>query len=740
MKKKLLTIAIFLAVSSAAAHSEVYLWPLHGTRRLSSSFGEYRKGHYHAGIDIRTQGRLALPCLAIGDGYISRVKIAPTGYGKALYLKLSDGITAVYAHVRGFDRTIDSLAYNHRLERGNSWCDILLPAGRYRVSVGDTVCYTGQTGTHAPHLHFELRDEQERPFNPLERLYTLPDTDAPVISGLEAVPLARGSLVNGSPHRATFLFRAAGDARYIFEDTLQMDGAFGLGVSIWDEQGFGRYYMAPLSIELRIDGEPTYRLANSTFSYAQSSQIILEYDIVGEGIAGRYLLLFRNSAISMPGREGSGLIRSTTGDAGGLHLEPGVHRGEIIAVDVSGNVSVASFSFAIHRYPVVDTARKLASSPEVVLGSHDPDGGALRERLFESLDGGRTWRTVGLELFGRFMKGFGGVDGDPVYRYTAVDDEGGGKNAYFATPQAVRGAVDVFCQCDPVIEDGALVLGLIPDRFLSEDPLVLRMGGAPADTGDVYRLGSHRFSVFFDPESLVDGVNVFRTTGMDYRGFALLSHTALRLAVLRAGTSYRWNLDSLTVTLETTSMRKPSVCLIRETAHAGPVPGSLTALSAPFELDFTADRLARPLRMRCAPGPDAGLFRLETDGEWACIGVPERQDGSVLVSEKGTYAFFRDAIPPHIRHVARGQSRAGSGFFRPAAYYAPVVERGSGIDPYSAKAFLNGREIVCEWDGFREHISIPVPSSVPEGAVTLRIEVSDRAGNSSVGEFGFVLK
>ena len=99
------------------SYGEIYLWPLHGERLLSSSFSEYRDGHYHAGIDLRTSGRIGLPCLAVGDGAVYRLKVAPGGYGKALYLKLDDGRVAVYAHLHAFEYRLDSLVYYHRLER-----------------------------------------------------------------------------------------------------------------------------------------------------------------------------------------------------------------------------------------------------------------------------------------------------------------------------------------------------------------------------------------------------------------------------------------------------------------------------------------------------------------------------------------------------------------------------------------------------------------------------------------------
>jgi murein DD-endopeptidase MepM/ murein hydrolase activator NlpD len=51
---------------------------------LSGTFGELRGSHFHAGIDIKTQGREGIPIRAVSEGYVARIKISTSGYGKAL--------------------------------------------------------------------------------------------------------------------------------------------------------------------------------------------------------------------------------------------------------------------------------------------------------------------------------------------------------------------------------------------------------------------------------------------------------------------------------------------------------------------------------------------------------------------------------------------------------------------------------------------------------------------------------
>ncbi|MCD6379117.1 M23 family metallopeptidase, partial [bacterium] len=132
MKTRIIILAIVLFLSISATAEEPYLWPTVGNRQISSSFGEYREGHYHAGIDIRSFGRVGIPCFAISDGYVKRVRVQPGGYGRALYLKLDNGLTVVYAHLHGFSAAIDSMVFNKMIESEKNWCDLFLEDEKYR--------------------------------------------------------------------------------------------------------------------------------------------------------------------------------------------------------------------------------------------------------------------------------------------------------------------------------------------------------------------------------------------------------------------------------------------------------------------------------------------------------------------------------------------------------------------------------------------------------------------------------
>ena len=729
-----------LSAPALDASAEVYLWPMHGPRRLSSSFGEYREGHFHAGIDLRTFGRIGLPCLAIGDGGVARVKIAPGGYGKALYLRLKDGGMAVYAHVDGFTRAVDSLCYHWRLERGLSWCDLSVQEGAFEFGVGDTVCFAGSTGTSAPHLHFELRDEAGRPYNPLEATYSVEDSRPPIISGIAVIPLEAGAAVNGSPGTGYFDFRASGSRSYVLADTLSLEGRIGFAVSLWDEQGYGQYKMAPLRVELAVDGEQIYEILNGLFDYSQTGEIGLEYVVTGDGPANRYLALFKKRGNTLPGRSGPGAVYAGEALEGELHrLSEGAHEIEILAVDAAGNESRASISCLVGRRPKIEVARKLAAASDVVVSSSDPDGGNLRGMLFQSVDEGESWKRLDLEPFGRYFRAFSSPGDQAVFLYRSRGRNGLESERYFSSPPAGAGG-RVYCEIIPRIDHAGLLVEIIPDRLLIDDPpLHLSIQGV-VDSIIPARVGPRRYEALLSPGQIGDGTHVFMARGRDHLGRVLAKAHAQRIFQIERGGSDSFALDdTLVVEIVPKRLWSEGLCIVAECAMPGPAAGGMSAVTGSFEITFQEDRI-QSLRLRCDPGKKVGLFSWNESKGWKCVGVPAMEGGEVTISRSGVYAFVKDGIPPDFTTVAMERTVAGSGCFRQVRYYVPVTEDGCGIDPYAVSASMNGSAVVCEWDEPRSRLYIPVPSSTPAGPVTLRVELTDRAGNRSAGEYSFLIQ
>ena len=92
------------------------LSPLNIPFILSGNFGELRTDHFHTGLDFKTQGKEGFPVLAASDGVISRIKISPFGYGRALYLNDPKGLTTVYAHLQRFAPVVEQWALDQQYD------------------------------------------------------------------------------------------------------------------------------------------------------------------------------------------------------------------------------------------------------------------------------------------------------------------------------------------------------------------------------------------------------------------------------------------------------------------------------------------------------------------------------------------------------------------------------------------------------------------------------------------------
>ncbi|KAK6025647.1 peptidase, M23 family, partial [Ostertagia ostertagi] len=87
---------------------------------LAGNFGECRPGHFHSGIDIKTAGRENLPVFAAAEGYISRIKMEPGGFGHGLYITHPNGYTTLYAHLNNFTPAIQQYVRQEQYKK-ESW-------------------------------------------------------------------------------------------------------------------------------------------------------------------------------------------------------------------------------------------------------------------------------------------------------------------------------------------------------------------------------------------------------------------------------------------------------------------------------------------------------------------------------------------------------------------------------------------------------------------------------------------
>lgn len=175
----------FCAFAQSPSYPQGYFRnPLNIPIMLAGNFGECRPGHFHSGIDIKTEGVENKPVFAAADGYVSRIKMEPGGFGHGIYISHPNGYTTLYAHLNDFFPELQAFVRTIQYRQQRWEVDTSLPPAQFPVQKGKQIAWSGNTGgSTAPHLHFEIRDTKtEHPLNPMLFGLDIKDKVSPVVS------------------------------------------------------------------------------------------------------------------------------------------------------------------------------------------------------------------------------------------------------------------------------------------------------------------------------------------------------------------------------------------------------------------------------------------------------------------------------------------------------------------------------------------------------------------------------
>jgi len=324
--------------------------PIH----LAGNYGELRPDHFHMGLDMKTNGRENYPVYAAADGYISHIKIEPSGFGNAVYINHPNGYTTVYVHLNSFFPALQTYVRQrqYRLEKWEVFLDI--PPDLFPVRKGQFIASSGNTGgSMAPHLHFEIRDTKtDENRNPL--LFGLPiaDNTPPVLLRLGLYDGNESTYLQ--PPRLYPLIRPSADYTVLGESVTTLSDKVRLAIQAVDHQTGSANALGIYSASVSLDGHPVsgfvldrvgydvtrYVNAHVDYSLKTSGGPFLEYL---NPLPGNLLPIY-----SIPG--GAGL---PAGD-GFLHLDDNEPHVVLIEVkDGLGNTSRAKFTIRKAGLPPV---------------------------------------------------------------------------------------------------------------------------------------------------------------------------------------------------------------------------------------------------------------------------------------------------------------------------------------------------------------------------------------------------
>ena len=298
---------------------------------LAGSMGELRPNHFHGGLDIKTGGGVNQPVYAAADGYISRLKQSSFGYGNVLYITHPNGLTTVYGHLNEFKGSVAAELLRRQYEKQSYELEAFFEKDRFPVKRGEVVALSGNTGGSAgPHLHWEVRDAQDRQYNPLQwgGFSEIQDHVAPTLQAFALEPLGIEARVKNVFAKAVFVpkIQPGPGVATIWPDTISCFGTVGLLVqgfdrfdNSWNRNGIQR-------VTMMVNGQPFYQHAIDAVPFPMGTRQAGNFvDFLYQQTQGRTLQKLWVD-------EGNDLLMYTTGPSKGrLNVEAG----KLYTVDIT---------------------------------------------------------------------------------------------------------------------------------------------------------------------------------------------------------------------------------------------------------------------------------------------------------------------------------------------------------------------------------------------------------------------
>ncbi len=715
---------IFL-ISGSFPEDRIFQWPLKINNGYSSSFQEYRPGHFHGGIDIRTFQKTGFPVLAVMEGRVVKIRNVKRGSGKGIYIKHENGLTSIYFHLEKFSEKVEKIVKNlQRIKKRKYTGNYILKKPIY-VKKGQLIGYSGETGSGFPHLHFEVRDEENALLNPF-KLINFPgkDKNFPVIKNILFRSVGKTS-INGRSGEFFLPLSKINKDLYEVPNRILIDGEFEIILNSFDISDTGKR-VAPAGFELYINGTKKFNIQFKRFTYNDNNQLGFVYDMFFSSSSSYFFNLFNQKGFVISGE-------SSSTNAIYNSLKPGMNDLKISVYDnfnnsVSGNFSIYKILSpdieidpqGLNTQLNIVKIKKITpgSSNRITLSIIDHEGNPVLKNEF-TIDEIKNIEEIN-------------IPGEMINKFMMMELD------FFIGENKIKSKK--FSFNNDHLEN---ITDIAIEQFINRDTITIRTkDGKIASNNIILQLiqGNERLSVF--PQYDTEGI-FFSFKPLNYSTTAILNFSIYnnkkmtaqiqkRLKIIKVtdGIDQKVKFDELELHLGNRSVREDKALILDNVSHPSDYPAISNQYRIyPFTFPFL-DKVTVNFQSKKNRPEQIGIFRYSLKSKkWFYTGTSTNKTEGLFKSRilsPGIFCLMRDIFKPEI-YFKMPRKLTRDNLFR---FTIKITDKGKGVDDDSIKAILNGIPTASEYDPDWKILKIEnFGSKVKPGWNSLKVTLKDRGGN-----------